>query len=108
MMTRKSLSVHVAIAAVLLIFACKSALPIIEAALTASQIACIATSTLTDAPALAAACAVDKALVPALLPVIENLIAQREAAAKAGVLWHGDAGAMVVIDGGRAADAGSH
>lgn len=72
------------------ITACKGALPIIAAALTASQLACAFESSLTDASALADACAIDKALVPDL----QNLIAEREGAKKAGVVWHKvDAGA---------------
>ena len=67
---------------------CKGALPIISAALTASQLACAFESTLTDAPALADACAIDKALVPEL----QKIIGEREAAAKAGVRWRSAAG----------------
>lgn len=78
------------------VLSCKAALPFIRAALTASEIACIFTSPLTNAQAVADVCAIEKSIVPLLLPEIERMIATREAAAKAGVTWYSikvDAGA---------------
>ena len=57
--------------------------------LTATQIACAMSSQLTDSKAVAAACQIDAAL----LPLLEQLIAEREAAKKSGVTWQSDAGA---------------
>lgn len=59
----------------------------LEAALTLQQIACVFSSALTDAPALAKACEVADDLAPVLTPVIRNLIEQREGARRAGVSW---------------------
>ena len=57
--------------------------------LSASQIACVELSSLTDAKAVATACAIDSALVP----ILQQLIGQREAAKQVGVSWQApDAG----------------
>ena len=50
-----------------------------------AQLACIFASELTDESAVAEACAVERELSP----VIRRLIAQREAAKRAGVRWDG-------------------
>ena len=55
-----------------------------QAVLSASQIACVFASSLSSSTAIADACAIDKAL----LPVLEQLIAVKAAAAKAGVTYH--------------------
>ena len=55
----------------------------VKAALDASELGCVFASELTDAKAVADACSVDRALVP----VVEKLIGQREAAKKSGVAW---------------------
>ena len=63
-----------------------------QAVLSASQIACVFASGLSDSRAVADACSIDKAL----LPVLEQLISVKQAAAKAGVTYHdplADAGA---------------
>ena len=63
-----------------------------QAVLSASQVACIFASGLSDSRAIADACAIDRAL----LPVLEQLISVREAAKKSGVSYHDpmkDAGA---------------
>lgn len=68
------------------------------AVLSDAQIACVFASALTDAPALAKACSiVDNA--DKLLPLITQLVGQREGAKKAGVTWRtvtttSDAGIM--------------
>lgn len=61
-----------------------------QSALDAVQIACIFQSSVTDESALADACAIAKDL----LPVVRQLIGQREGAKRAGVRWGGvrDAG----------------
>jgi len=63
-----------------------------QAVLSASQIACVFASSLSDSKAIADTCAIDRAL----LPVLEQLIAVKAAAAKSGVTYHDpmkDAGA---------------
>lgn len=55
----------------------------VKAALDATALGCVFASELTDAKAVADACSIDQALVP----TIEKLIAQREAAKKSGVAW---------------------
>ena len=60
----------------------------LKTALDASALACVFASELTDAQAVASACSIDQALVP----VIDQLIAQRDAAKKQGVHWGADAG----------------
>jgi hypothetical protein len=62
---------------------CAGAGPIVKTVLDATQLACTFESTITSAPALADACQIDHALVP----ILENIIGEREAAAKAGVRW---------------------
>jgi hypothetical protein len=52
-----------------------------EEVLTASQLACIVASALTDAPALAEACKIDSKLIPALEPFLEQKRAAKRAAA---------------------------
>ncbi len=52
-------------------------------ALDVAQLACIFASELTDENAVAEACAIERELAP----VIRKLIAQREAARRAGVQW---------------------
>ena len=59
-----------------------------KTALEVSQIACVFATELTDAAAVATACQIDQELVP----VIQQLISEREAAKKAGVHWGADAG----------------
>jgi len=56
-------------------------------ALDASELGCVFATELSDSKAVAGLCKIDQTLVP----VIEQLIAQRNAAKKAGVTW--DAGA---------------
>ena len=63
-----------------------------QAGLSLAQIACVFGSVLTDAPALAEACAIDKSLSP----VLEQLIGQREAAKRQGVHYMAPA-----ADGGK-------
>jgi hypothetical protein len=61
-------------------------------ALDAASIACIEASAFTDAPAVVDACKIDKTLTP----LVEQLIAQKMAAKKAGFSWKqpgSDAGA---------------
>lgn len=75
---------------------CKESLPYVRAALSATEIACIFTSPLTNAQAVTDVCKIEKTVAPVLLPEIERMIATREAAAKAGVTWYSikvDAGA---------------
>jgi hypothetical protein len=81
-----------------------------NAVLSAEQVACIFASSITDAPALAKACNIADAVLPTLLPLIEKLIGQREAAKRAGAPWPSTP--TSTLDGGReggkapAADAG--
>ena len=63
-------------------------------ALSLSQIACIESSQFTSAPEVATACSIDSALVP----VLEQLLAQKAAAHRSGFSW--DAGAPVAKDAG--------
>jgi hypothetical protein len=55
----------------------------VKTALDATELACVFSSELTDSKAVAEACKIDAALVP----VLEQLIAQRDAARKQGVKW---------------------
>ena len=69
-------------------------------ALTITEIACVFASALTDSAALAAACKI----APAAIPLIINLVGQREGAKRAGVLWPGaasDGGTDASTDAGR-------
>jgi hypothetical protein len=59
-----------------------------KTALEVTQVACVFATQLTDAKAVADVCKIDRTLVP----VIEQLIAQREGAKKVGVVWGADAG----------------
>lgn len=61
---------------------------IVNDALTATQIFCVESSQFTDSQAVADACAIDTALVP----IIEQLLAQKAAAAKQGFAWDAGAG----------------
>ena len=64
-----------------------------QAVLSASQIACVEATQLTTSAEVATACSIDAALVP----VLEQLLAQKAAAHKAGFVWHQpgtDAGAQ--------------
>jgi hypothetical protein len=56
-----------------------------NSAMDAVQLACLFESQLTDEKALADACG----LASDLIPIIRRLVAQREAAKRAGVAWHG-------------------
>ena len=62
---------------------------IVSEVLSVSAIACIFASQLTDSPAVMQACAIDSRFAP----LVQQLIAQREGAKKAGVTWSADAGA---------------
>ena len=68
-----------------------------SAVLDADQIACIFAGSSLDANEQALACKIPQALIPELLPVIEGLIGQREAARKQGIAFRlghpSDAGA---------------
>ena len=55
-----------------------------QAVLSASLLACVFASSLSTSTAIADACAIDRAL----LPVLEQLIAVKAAAAKSGVTYH--------------------
>jgi hypothetical protein len=61
----------------------------VKSALTIAQISCIFATTLTDAPEVARVCGV----ADDLIPVVRDLVGQREGARKAGVVWHAAAGA---------------
>ena len=77
------------LAAALLAGACSLFTPAnIKGALDATSLGCVFASELTDAKAVTDACTIDQALVP----VVERLIAQRQAAKSVGVVWGGDAG----------------
>jgi len=76
----------------LLLAACAKVIPIAQIVLKDSEIACAFASDITEPAALATACQIDQALVPSILPLLSNLIAEREAAKKVGVRWNGDAG----------------
>ncbi len=65
----------------------------IRSALDAVQIACIFESQITDEKQLADACAIAQDLIP----ILRNLVGQREAAKRSGVSWHRDP----VSDAGR-------
>jgi hypothetical protein len=68
-------------------------------ALDALQLACVFQSLVTDEKALADACGV----ADDMLPVLRNLVAQREGARRAGVSWarpHADAGLAPADAGG--------
>lgn len=67
------------------LFTAKNAKSVLDAA----QLACLFASTLTDAPAVLEACRIDAELTP----VVRQLLAQRDGARKAGVVWSADAGA---------------
>lgn len=56
----------------------------LKTALDGSALACVFGSELTAAAALATVCKLDQALVP----VVDQLIAQRQAAKASGVTWH--------------------
>jgi hypothetical protein len=58
----------------------------IRTALDATQLACVFSSELTDSKAVADACQIDQALVP----VLDKLLEQRDAARKQGVTWAGN------------------
>jgi len=60
-----------------------------KSVLSATSIACIFASRITDAPALAKACDV----ADDLIPLLRDLIGQREGARAAGVGWRPDGGA---------------
>lgn len=55
-----------------------------QAVLSASQLACVEASQFTSSAEVATACSIDAALVP----VLEQLLAQKAAAHKAGFVWH--------------------
>ena len=67
----------------------------VKQALDASELACIMSKQLTDSKALADICKIDHALVP----IIDSLIGQREAARAQGAQW-GD-----TLDGGKVGNA---
>jgi hypothetical protein len=82
----------ISLAAVLLVApaACSLFTPAnLKSAIDATQLACVFASALTDSAAVADACQIDRSLVP----VLDQLIAQREGAKKSGVRWGADAGA---------------
>ena len=82
-MTTKSRPYFFASACVFLL-ACSLLTPAnVKTALDATALGCVFASEIIDAKAVADACAIDQALVP----VLEKLIAQREAAKKSGVEW---------------------
>ena len=70
-------------------FSAQDAKTVVQDALSVSAIACVFASSLTDSKAVAQACQIDQTLAP----LIQQLIAQREAAKKQGVTWSVDAGA---------------
>ncbi len=69
----------------------------IHSALDAVQIACVFESDVSDSSALADACGIAHDLIP----ILGNLVGEREAAKKAGVHWHADAGADAAEGGAR-------
>jgi hypothetical protein len=80
--------------------ACKEALPIAKDVLTITELACVATTELTDVKAVADFCAIDIKASPALVDVIQQLIDQRQAAKRAGFRWNADGGAPAPRDAG--------
>ncbi len=72
-----------------------------EAALTVTQIACIFGSSIVDPAALAEFCRVAPSLIPRIVPIVDRLIGQREAARSAGILWLRPDGGIATDGGGR-------
>ncbi len=71
-----------------------------EAALTVTQIACVFGSSIVDPAALTEFCRVAPNLIPRIVPIVDRLIGQREAARSSGIFW-------IRPDGGIATDGGS-
>ncbi len=61
----------------------------VKSVLSVTQIACIFASAITDAPQVAKVCDV----ADDMIPLVRDLIGQREGAKKAGVVWGADGGA---------------
>lgn len=79
----------------------RTARTVLDAALTAKEIACVFRSTLTSVPELGRACEIADERLPLLTPVLRNLIGVRAAGASAGARWESleeDGGSP---DGGR-------
>lgn len=86
-------STKIVLAAAVAAFAgCQYTRPLESAALKAAEIACIFAPPIDgaaseDARLVALACKIDKDVIPVVLPVIERMIAERKAAARAGFRW---------------------